>query len=129
MLIAYLREKKREIAEKRSTKQLGDVLLSEYLMGFLDFYGNKFDSTNKEIYMNNGGGIRKKARNQGIGFSLVYKQNEEINVGQQAFKIWDTFSVFRNRHNFIMNYKFNKKDSILACLINPSGADFNTFLQ
>ena len=103
-------------------------MLSEYLLGFFEFYGIRFDVASQEIIMKNGGQIRRKG-NRNMGFSLIYQQAEDINVGSQAFKIRDVFNVFKNRYNFVMNYKFEPNESVLKYLINPSETDFKIYLN
>lgn len=128
MIIAFLREKKRQILRNHSLKTLEEVLLSEYLLDFLNYYGSTFNLTRDEISMANGGSIRRK-RNRHLGFSLLYPQGSNINIGEQAFKIREVLNVFRNRYNFIMNYKFGKNESVMKYLVNPSNRDFMYYLS
>ena len=128
MIIAFLREKKREILQHSDLETLKKVLLSEYLLGFLEFYSLKFNLNDQEIYMKDGGCIRKK-KSDNYGFSVLYNEQEELNLGQQAFRIREIFAVFRNRFNFVMNFEGDgKTTSILKYLINPSETNFKAFL-
>lgn len=128
MIIAFLRDKKRKLLKRHSLKILEEVLLSEYLLDFLNFYGQNFNITRDEISMANGGVIRRKT-SKNLGFSLLYPQENNINIGEQAFKVREVLNVFRNRYNFIMNYKFGKNESVLKFLVNPSNRDFSFYLS
>ena len=129
MVLSFLRIKKRKIVKKSGLKMLEEITLAEYLLDFFQYYSIQFDLKTEEICMQDGGYIRRKKNSQNAGFSLVYYQTEELNIGQQAFKIWDVINVFKNRYNFVSNYKFARKESILKYLLNPSGEDFSTYLD
>ena len=129
MIIAFLREFKRKILKEADLSVLENVMLSEYLLRFLEFYGILFDVNRQEINMNDGGVIRSKRRRDHMGFSVKYTNNQEVDIGQQAFKIRDVFSCFRNRYNFIKNFNFKKGESILKYMINPVDHDFCKYFQ
>lgn len=129
MIIAFLRDFKRKLLKEADLAILENVMLSEYLFRFLEFYGILFDVNRQEIDMNRGGVIQTKAKRGHLGFSVKYTDNQEVDIGQQAFKIRDVFSCFRNRFNFIKNYNFKPSESVLKYLINPSDHDFRKYFQ
>lgn len=55
-------------------------------------------------------------------------QDDNHDIGAQAFKIKDVFNVYRNRFKLITNYNFKKGESIVKYLVNPSDQVF-TFLK
>jgi non-canonical poly(A) RNA polymerase PAPD5/7 len=129
MIIAFLREFKREFIKKNNLADLEYVMLSEYVLKFLEFYGVRFDVNTKEIDMTRGGQIQEKFDKSHNGFSVKYTDNNDINIGSQAFKIRDVFACFRNRFNFIKNYNFRSNESVLKYLINPSDQSFDIYYK
>lgn len=55
-------------------------------------------------------------------------QDDTHDIGAQAFKIKEIFSMYRNRFKLITNYNFKKGESIVKYLVNPSNQVF-TFLK
>lgn len=108
---------------------LKKTLLGEYLIGFLEFFGINFDLNSQEIYMDEGGFIRNKECKNNLSFSVLFEAEEGNNLGYQAYRIREIFSVFRNRYYFIKNLEFDdNEDSILKYLINPSETNFLKYL-
>ena len=129
MIIAFLRDFKRRKVKNKGISVLEDVLLSEYVLEFLNFYGNKFNINDDEIDMVNGGRIQKKRDRSNQGFSVLYTNKMDINIGAQAFKIRDIIACFRNRYNFIKNFNFSSKESVLKYLVNPSEQPFSLYYK
>lgn len=61
-------------------------------------------------------------------FSLMSPQDDNHDIGAQAFKIKDVFNVYRNRYKLITNYNFKRGESILKYLVNPNNQIF-TFIK
>jgi non-canonical poly(A) RNA polymerase PAPD5/7 len=129
MIIAFLREFKRNKIQKQGISSLEEVLLSEYLLEFLNFYGNRFNINDEEIDMIQGGTIKKKRDRNNLGFSVKYTDKNDVNIGAQAFKIRDVFACFRNRYNYIKNYNFKNDESVLKYLVNPSDQCFESYYK
>lgn len=97
------------------------MMLSEYLLKFLEFYGIKVDINLHQIIMQDGGSIvQKNNQNSEYGFSLISPQDSTHDIGNASFRIKEIFNVFKNRFNFLTNYNFEEGESILKYLINPS---------
>lgn len=105
MILAYLRELRRQFIEKEKYRELQNLMLSEFLLKMFEFYGVKFDLGYTQISMLNGGEIYDK-KIQDNCFSLLSPQDEQHDIGNAAFKIRDVFSVMKNRFNFMTNYNF-----------------------
>lgn len=128
IILAFLRYYKREILENRGAEELKSVLLSEYLLKFLEFYGICFDCNKQKIVMGENGKIEeKKVRDN--SFSLLSPQFDSHDIGSAAFKIKEVFNCFKNRFYFMTNYNFAQGESILKYLINPSKKDFTIYLH
>ena len=128
VILAFLRYYKREMIEKRGAEELKSVLLSEYLLKFLEFYGINFDCTRQKIIMGDNGRIVEKNSRDGA-FSLLSPQFDSHDIGNAAFRIKEVFNCFKNRFYFLTNYNFAQGESILKYLINPSKKDFTIYLN
>jgi non-canonical poly(A) RNA polymerase PAPD5/7 len=53
MVISFLREFRKDFVKKGERANLNEVLLSEYLLNMMDFYGSRFDFQRKRIIMTN----------------------------------------------------------------------------
>lgn len=102
------------------------LLLSQDLIGFLDFYSNT-DWSQLEVYV--GRGI-VRARNSSsdtpkpVYFRFMSPENENDDIGARAFKIKEVFYFFRNRVQLIRHKNFRRGESVLKELLNPSLEEF-----
>jgi non-canonical poly(A) RNA polymerase PAPD5/7 len=128
MILAFLRHFKKRKIEEKGIRGLENVSLAEFLLKFMQFYGSEFDYVRKEITMTHGGQIWDKYK-PNYSFTLISPQNPDHDIGSQAFKFKEVFSVFKNRFNFMTNIEFPQEKSILKHLINPSGKDFREYIN
>ena len=128
LVLAFLRHYKRELIEQRGAEELKSVVLSEYLLKLLEFYGVTFDSARQQIIMGESGRIIDKP-NRDPAFSLISPQYDSHDIGNAAFKIRDVFGAFKNRFYFMTNLNYKPGESILKYLINPSLKDFSIYLH
>jgi non-canonical poly(A) RNA polymerase PAPD5/7 len=126
MILTFLREFKKRKVYEQGLHSLEYISLAEYVLKFMQFYGVEFDFHRREILMTNGGRIVEKDR-PAPNLGLISPMNPEHNIGNQAFKLRDVFSVFKNRFNFMTNYSFEPNQSILKHLVNPSNRDFSIY--
>ncbi|CAK85020.1 unnamed protein product (macronuclear) [Paramecium tetraurelia] len=127
MILAFLREIRKEAFANKKQEQLKNITLGEYILRFLEFYGQKFDYQRKRILMINGGSITNKPTPDDK-FSLISPQDPDHDIGSGSFKIKEIFKIFANRFNFMSNYNFKPEESVLKYLINPSDQKF-TFIK
>lgn len=127
LILAFVREYKRIVISSRNSEELKSVLLSEYLLKFLEFYGIKFECSKKRILMGDNGRIVDKQYNGDTAFSLISPQTEGHDIGNAAFRIKEVFGIFKNRFQLMTNYQYAPGESVLKYLINPSKKDFNTY--
>ncbi|CAD8138351.1 unnamed protein product [Paramecium octaurelia] len=127
MILAFLREIRKEAFANKKQEQLKNITLGEYILRFLEFYGSKFDYQKKRILMVNGGSIINKPTPDDK-FSLISPQDPDHDIGSSSFKIKEIFKIFSNRYNFMSHYNFKPEESILKYLINPSDQKF-TFIK
>ena len=121
MVLAFLREVRKDYFKSNRLNELQNMMLSEYLLKFLEFYGIKFDINLHQIIMQDGGSVvQKNNQNSDYGFSLISPQDSAHDIGNASFRIKEIFNVFKNRFNFLTNYNFEEGESILKYLINPS---------
>lgn len=126
MVLAFLREVRKDYFNKNRLNELQNMMLSEYLIKFLEFYGLKFDLNFHQIIMQGGGSIvEKNTQNTEYGFSLISPQDSTHDIGNASFRIKDIFNVFKNRFNFLTNYNFEEGESVLKYMINPSKKVFS----
>lgn len=126
MVLAFLREIRKDYSNNNRINELQNMMLSEYLLKFLEFYGLKFDINVHQIIMQDGGSVvEKNTQNSEYGFSLISPQDSTHDIGNASFRIKEIFSVFKNRFNFLTNYNFEEGESILKYLINPSKKVFS----
>lgn len=126
MVLAFLREIRKDYNNNNRLNELQNMMLSEYLLKFLEFYGLKFDINIHQIIMQDGGSVvEKNTQNSEYGFSLISPQDSTHDIGNASFRIKEIFSVFKNRFNFLTNYNFEEGESILKYLINPSKKVFS----
>lgn len=128
LILAFLRYYKRQVIEKCGAEELKSVLLSEYLLKMLEFYGISFDCNKQRIIMGDNGRIVEKANRDG-SFSLISPQYDSHDIGSAAFRIREIFGCFKNRFHFVTNYNYRPGESILKYLINPSRKDFSIYLH
>jgi non-canonical poly(A) RNA polymerase PAPD5/7 len=128
IILAFLRHYKRELIESKGAEELKSVLLSEYLLKFLEFFGVNFDCARQRIIMGDNGKIVEKG-NRDAAFSLISPQYDSHDIGNAAFRIKEVFSCFKNRFNFMTNFNYQQGESILKYLINPSRKDFGIYLH
>lgn len=128
IILAFLRKYKRDMIETKGAEELKSVLLSEYLLKMLEFYGVTFDCTKERILMGDNGKIVAK-NTRDAAFSLISPQYDHHDIGNAAFRIKEVFSCFKNRFNFMTNYNYLPGESILKYLINPSKKDFTIYLH
>ena len=67
MILTFLRE----LRKNNPSEQLKSYLLSDYLLEFLNFYGNVFDYSGKTIIMNDSGDIVPKDSREFIDNLLI----------------------------------------------------------
>ena len=128
LILAFLRDYKKRMLEKKGLEELKTILLSEYLLKFLEFYSLLFDTSKKRILMKDSGKIiDKPTKDQ--AFSLISPQCETHDIGSASFRIKEVFNTFKNRFYFCTNYNFKAGESILKYLINPSKKDFEIYLK
>ncbi|CAD8210064.1 unnamed protein product [Paramecium octaurelia] len=124
MILAFLREFRKDFFQHNKEDQIKNVTLGEYMIKFLEFYGIKFDVSRKKIVMSQGGRIENKST-QDERFSLFSPQDPDHDVGHSSYKIKEIFKIFQNRHNFLTNYNFKPGESVLRYLINPTDQKFS----
>ncbi|EGR32991.1 hypothetical protein IMG5_064460 [Ichthyophthirius multifiliis] len=123
MILAFLRELRKEYKDNNKVSEIKNITLGEYLLKMFKFYSN-FDVERKKIIMTNQGGIYDKD-NRDRKFSLISPQDQSHDIGSSSFKIKESvFPLFKNRFQFFTNYNFKAQESVLKYLVNPSG---NTF--
>lgn len=127
IILAFLRKYKRDLIEAKGAEELKSVMLSEYLLKLLEFYGVTFDCIRDRIIMGENGKIVPK-NSRDSAFSLISPQYDHHDIGNAAFRIREVFSCFKNRFNFMTNYNYQPGESILKYLINPSKKDFSIYL-
>ena len=118
LVLTFLREVRKDYFEEDREGEIDEILLSEYLLKFLDFYAN-FDLCRKQIYVADGGGVVDRYF-EGYGLSVMSPQDESHDIGAAAFRVKEVFGIFRNRYNFMTNYSFQKEESALKYLISGS---------
>ncbi len=128
MIRAFLKDFKWKRAVNSKGQSFVQTSLTDYVVGFLSFYGKEFDYRNNQITMHDGMKIVPK-KNPGISFSVTSPHNAEHNIGLQAFKFIDVFKAFRNRHDVMTNFQHPVGESILRFLINPSNKQFKVYLD
>lgn len=128
MIRAFLRDFKWKRTVNFKGQSLNYTSMTDYIVGFLSFYGKEFDYRNNQIAMHEGMKIVRK-KNSSVSFSVTSPQNPEHNIGLQAFKFIDVFKVFKNRHDVIVHNQHPVGESILKYLINPANKDFKTYLE
>jgi non-canonical poly(A) RNA polymerase PAPD5/7 len=116
LILTFLREIKREYISQDRENEIPDILLSEYLLKFMDFYAN-FDISSKQIIIAEGGAIVDKYVKE-YALSVISPQEATHDVGGPCFKAREVFGVFKNRFNFLMNYNFKEGESVLKYLIS-----------
>ena len=115
MILTFLREVRREYTGKNNEDEASKVLVSELLLKFFDFYAN-FDVSSKQIIIAEGGAIVDKYEKD-ANFSVISPQDATHDVGGPSFKIKEVFGIFKNRYNFLNNYNFGERESILKYLV------------
>lgn len=128
LVVTFLREFRKKHRQRPRSSGNQQRLLSEYLLGFLVFFGFEFDPRAQEIHLSNGGEIRAKSTRE-AGLCVFYYRASLINLGAQAYRAHEAFSCFRNRFRFLANYKFEARESVLKFLVNASCRDFRGFLD
>ncbi len=118
MILTYFREFRKDYYNNTTTESYNETSLGDHLLGFLDFYTNKFYRNGKKIILKNGGSIVDKTRPSNE-FSMISPQDDTHDIGHSAYKIRDVFNSFQNRYRFLQHYNFTKRESILKYLINP----------
>ncbi len=103
------------------------MMLSDYLIGMFQYFSLEFNEKESLISMTNGGEVLKKSKGQDQAFSLMSPQDEQHDIGNAAFRIKDVFAFFKNRFNFMINFNFKPKESVLKYVVNPSEQPFNYF--
>lgn len=93
MILAFLREMRKELARDHKIDTLKNITLGEYLLKFLEFFGLKFDINKKRIIMIGGGSIVNKP-NQDDRFSLISPQDPDHDVGHSSYKAKEIFKIF-----------------------------------
>ena len=117
LVLTFVREFRRKYLNEGKADLLKRVLLSEYLLKFLEFYGINFDINSKAIVMTDGGSIIDKyTRDQTL--SVISPQDPSHDIGGPVYKIKEIFGVFKNRFHFLTNYNFKEYESALKFLLN-----------
>ena len=71
MVLAYIRHKRQEMVKNNSIQSYNEVMLCDYLIGFMKFYGTEFNEKENQIIMKDGGSIQRKPKGYDFGFSLI----------------------------------------------------------
>ena len=121
LILAFLRELRKDYIDARREDDVDKLLLSEFVLKFLDFYAN-FDVARKQILVADGGAVVNKYMTGG-GLSVMSPQDASHDIGGAAFRVREVFGIFRNRYNFMMNYSFKKEESALKYLISGDHFD------
>lgn len=116
LILTFLREIRREYIEQDREDDIPKILLSEYVLKFMEFYAN-FDVANNQIIVAEGGAIVEKYVKD-HQFSVISPQEATHDIGGAAFKVKEVFGVFKNRFHFLTNYNFKEGESILKYLVN-----------
>ncbi len=127
LILTFLRDFYKKRYERQARQGMNqESPLSELMMKFLQFYA-QFDINGKQIIVRQGGDIRPK-RQKVLGFSLL-SPIDDRDIGSQAFRIREIFSVFGNRYNYMTNIQYKDGESVLRLLLNPSEKDFKIYLS
>lgn len=134
LTVAFVKHYKKRIAS-RGQKDLENALLSEYCLKFLEFYGLQFDTSKTKIILGNGdsekenGFVEKTPSSKDSGLSVFYPRLSNLDYGQSTFKAKEVFNCLKNRYFFLTNYNFVAGESVLKYLVNPSKANFMSYLN
>lgn len=124
MILAFLRQFKKNLYyKKRNMDHVDNATLSDYVLGFLNFYAN-FDVVKKEIHISDGGMVKQKSESS-LYFKLISPVDQTVNIAGQSYRMREIFGVFRNRFKVMTNKAYREGNSILADLINPASKDFD----
>jgi DNA polymerase sigma len=118
MLFEYLFQKYDSFASFDNQR-----LLSQDLLGFLDFYGTT-DWSTLEVLV--GRGVTRTRTVEGsrpVYFRFLSPENDD-DIGARAFKVKEVFYFFRNRLQLIRHRNFRRGESVLKELLNPSLEEF-----
>lgn len=116
LLLTFLREIRRDYIDQNREDDIPKILLSEYVLKFLDFYAN-FDLLNKQIIIAEGGAIVEKYIKE-YALSVISPQEASHDVGGACFRAKEIFGIFKNRFHLVTNYNFKEGESILKFLVN-----------
>ena len=99
-------------------------LLSQDLIGFLDFYSTT-DWSRLEVYVGRGlTRLRTPTETaKPVYFRFLSPENDD-DIGARAFKIKEVFYFFRNRVQLLRHRNFRRGESLLKELLNPSLEEF-----
>lgn len=125
LVLAFLSEFKE--GKRRSRGGLEKVSLAEYLIEFLAFWGKTFNHRLEEVVFGERVIIRRK-ETQDDSLRIISPITDD-NLGSSAFRFMGAFSMFKNRANFLLNFSFPDKQSILKYLINPSNKNFKQYIE
>lgn len=128
MVLAFLREYKKEHITRFGVKSLNQISLGEYTLEFMNFYGCKFDCDRNQIFLSDGGRVSGKTT-PSKDFSLISPYNEHEDIGAKAFRCREIFAVFRYFFRLMSHIAIPEKQSVLKHLINPLGANFVDYLN
>ena len=116
LVLTFLREIRRDYIAGKREDDIPHILLSEYVMKFLDYYAS-FDINGRQILIAEGGAVVEKYIKE-YALSVISPQEASHDVGGAAFKVKEVFGVFKNRFHFISNYNFKDGESVLKYLVN-----------
>ena len=128
MLVTALRFLRKRIRETRGQKDVDNVLLSEYYLKILEFYGLHFDCAKQRILTGADQEIVEKESKDNM-FSLVCPAVSSKDIGLPAYRVKEVFNCLKNRYFFLTNYNFLPGESILKYLLNPCKFNFKSYLR
>lgn len=124
LVLAFLSKFKED--KRRARGGLERVSLAEYLVEFLSYWGKTFNHRTEEVVFGERVVVRQK-ETQDDSLRILSPVTDD-NLGASAFRFLGAFLMFKNRANFLANFAFPDKQSILKHLVNPSNKNFKQYI-
>lgn len=107
------------MVKNNTIQSYNELMLCDFLAGFMKFYGTEFNEKENQIIMTDGGAIQRKPKGYDFGFSLISPQDDQHDIGNAAFRMKDIQNFFKNRYQLIVNYNYMPYESVLKYIVNP----------
>ena len=117
LVLTFLREIRKDFIALGKKEEMQELLLSDLLLLFFEFYGINFDVNSKAILIANGGAIVDKVEKDN-SLSVISPQDANHDIGGPSFRIKDVFGLFKNRYHFLTNYNFREEESFMQFLVD-----------